>query len=192
MLHYNSTQIKSLAKSKFPFLWEKRIAIVLITAAILLFYSFRHIVEVIAVMTTFIVIGVLSMMYNRWVKVSLGFELIILGVVVTASVYGRWQGLIVGFAALFFAEMLTDRFTYSTFVSFIGVFVVAMAVPLLGTMGIAWKGVWMTVLYDAVIGPGYILLGSSPWRTLLFVATHILFNTWIFMLVAPRIVPLLA
>jgi len=187
MLKYRRSDVSELAKSKIPLLLEKRLAIVIVIAAVLLLYIFRSIVEVIAVMAVFIVLGSVSMMYNRWIKVSLGVEFIMLGIVVTGMLYGRWQALIVGIVALFFAEVLSDRFTYSTFVSFIGIFVVAMVIPLL----ITWVGIWMTLLYDVIILPGYMLLGSSPWRSLLFFTTHIFFNAWIFMVVAPRILQLL-
>jgi len=143
------------------------------------------------VMALFIIIGILSMMYNRWIKVSLGVELIMVGTVLTAVAYGRFPAIIVGFVALFFAEMLSDRFTYSTFISFIGLFVVAMVVPLFGSSSITAIGIWMTLMYDIIILPGYVLLGSSPWRSLLFFVTHIMFNAWVFIVIAPRILPLL-
>jgi len=187
MLKFKRSNISELAKSKIPFLLEKRLAIVFVISAILLLYLFRHIVEVVAVMAAFIVVGILSMMYNRWIKVSLGFELIMLGLVVTGMLYGRIPAVIVGMVALFFAEVITDRFTYATFVSFIGIFVVAMIVPMFADKNITWVGIWMTLLYDVIILPGYMLLGSSPWRSFLFFITHIFFNVWIFMVVAPRI-----
>ncbi|MBI2664238.1 hypothetical protein HYX10_02745 [Candidatus Woesearchaeota archaeon] len=191
MLKYDRRIIKAWAKSKFPFLIEKRISIALAIAALLLVFLFKDFFQAIAVMAAFIVIGIFSMIYNRWIKVSLGFELIMLGMVLTSVLYGRLPGFIVGALALFLAEMITDRFTYSTSVSFLGVLAVTMVAPSLN-LSITWVGIWMTVLYDAVILPGYILLGSSVWRSLLFAATHILFNIWIFVFVAPYIFSLLS
>lgn len=191
-LSYNRMQVKSWAKSHIPFFWEKRIIIALAILAIIFLYVFREIVGMLTVMALFIIIGILSMMYNRWIKVSLGVELIMVGTILTAVAYGRFPAIVVGFVALFFAEMLTDRFTYSTFVSFIGLFVVAMVVPLFTNSSITAIGIWMTLLYDIIILPGYVLLGSSPWRSLLFFVTHISFNAWIFIVVAPKILPLLS
>jgi len=191
MFKYNRKQLSDLAKSKLPFLWEKRIGIFFVIAAVLLLYLFRSIVEVIAVMAVFIVIGVVSLMYNRWIKVSLGFELIMLGIIITGVVYGRIPAFVVGTVALFFAEVITDRFTYSTFVSFVGIFVIAMIVPMFANNNIAVVGIGMTLLYDAIILPGYMLLGSSPWRSFLFFTTHILFNAWVFIVIAPRIIQFL-
>lgn len=185
MFGYSRKDVKVWAKSRIPFFWERRVAVVLAVAAVVILLLFRSFVEMLAVMALFIALGIMSMMYNRWVKVSLGVELILLGTVITALVYGRVPSLIVGIVSLFFAEVFTDRFTYSTFVSFIGIFAVSMAAPLLQGIGITSVGILMTVLYDAVIGPGYVLMGSSPWRTLLFVATHLLFNIWAFAFIAP-------
>ena len=185
MVKYNRKQLKSWANSKIPFLVEKRIMIVTALVALVLLFVFRDIFQAILVMTLFIIIGFASMMYNRWIKVSLGFELIMLGTVLTAAVYGSLPAIIVGFVALFAAEVFTNRFTYLTFMSFIGLFVVAMVVPSFHTTSITLIGIWMTIMYDALILPGYLLLGSSPWRTLLFLVTHLLFNVWLFIFVAP-------
>ncbi len=185
MFGYGRKEVKAWAKSRIPLLWEMRVAVVLAIATFVILLLFRSFVEMLVVMAFFIFLGVMSMMYNRWVKVSLGFELIMLGTVITGLVYGRVPALVVGAVALFFSEVITDRFTYSTFVSFIGISAVAMAVPLVAGISVAWAGIWMTLLYDAIIGPGYVLMGSSPWRTLLFVVTHIMFNIWVFAFIAP-------
>src|SRR3989338_1614019 len=192
MVKYNRRRVKAWAKSKVPFLIEKRLSIAFVVLAMLLLYIFRDVIQMVAVMAAFIILGIFSLIYNRWIKLSLGAELVMLGTVVTGLVYGRWQALIVGVVALFFAEVITDRFTYSTFVSFIGIFVVAMVAPMLQNVGITSAGILMTILYDVIIAPGYLLMGSSPLRTTLFVATHILFNIWMFMFIAPFVFRLVA
>ncbi len=194
-------ELRSWAKSRVPgfaspadfasMLWEKKIAIVLFFAAAILLFFFRNFVETLAVMAAFIAAGTFSMIYNRWIKVSLGFELIMLGMVLTTLAYGRVAGLLVGVVSLFLAEVITERFTHSTFISFIAVFVVVMVAPFFSSMSIVWIGIWMTLLYDAIIVPGYILLGSSIWRSLLFSLTHIVFNAWVFAIIAPRIMSVL-
>ena len=187
MVIYNRKEVKSWAKSKIPFLWEKRVSIGLAMLALLFLYLFRDVVQMIIIMAVFIALGTTSLLYNRWIKLSLGFELIMLGTVITAMVYGRWQAIVVGFIALFLAEVLTDRFTYSTFISFIGLAVIAAVVPLVSTIGITWTGITMTLLYDIIIVPGYLLMGSSPWRTFVFLGTHIMFNVWVFIFLAPLV-----
>jgi len=185
MITYNRPAVKAWAKSKIPFLWEKRVGIGLAVLGLLILYLFRDVIQMLVIMGLFIILGIGSLIYNRWIKISLGFELIMFGTVITALVYGWWQAVIVGFIALFLAEIFTDRFTYSTFISFIGLGVVATVVPLVSNLGITWAGITMTLLYDLIIVPGYLIMGSSPWRTAVFVGTHLLFNVWVFIFLAP-------
>ena len=190
-LKYDRRDVKSWAKSPIPFIWEKRIMIAFIILAVIFTFFFWTFVKTLLVMGVFIVIGVASLMYNRWVKVSLGFELIMFGVVITGMLYGSVEALVVGFVALFFAEVLTNRFNHATFVSFIGMFAVAMVVPSFEGDPVRWVGIGMTLLYDAIILPGYLILGSSPGRSFLFLGTHLMFNFWIFWTVAPVVMPIL-
>jgi hypothetical protein len=185
MVSYDRKQLKSWAKSKIPFLVEKRIMIAAAIVTLALLFVFSDVIQAIFVMALFIVLGFASMMYNRWIKVSLGVELIMLGTVITAAIYGSFPAIIVGFTALFAAEVFTNRFTYSTFISFVGLFIVAILVPTFETTSITWIGIWMTILYDAIILPGYLVLGSSPLRSILFLVTHLMFNIWLFIFVAP-------
>ncbi|MBI2141397.1 hypothetical protein HYU16_03150 [Candidatus Woesearchaeota archaeon] len=144
-------------------------------------------------MGTFIALAAFSMLYNRWIKVSLGIEFIMLGLVITSVAFGRLSGLVVGMAGLFLAEILSERFTYSTFVSFIGIAVVALAAPNVfnQTNSITATGIIMTVIYDSVIAPGYLMLGSNAGKTALFVVTHIIFNVWVFSFIAPILLRIL-
>ena len=175
------------------FLVEKRLIILLALAAAVLLFFFWSYVKVLVVMAMFIAIGAMSMLYNRWIKVSLGVEFIMLGLVLTTIAFGRLPGLVVGMVGLFLAEVLSERFTYSTFVSFIGIAVVALAAPNIfnQTDSITSTGIIMTVIYDAVIAPGYLMLGSNAGKTALFVVTHIIFNVWVFSFVAPLLVKIL-
>ncbi len=169
------------------FLFEKRLIILLALASAVLLFFFWSYIKVFFVMGAFIALAAFSMLYNRWIKVSLGVEFVMLGLVITTLAFGRLPGLIVGMAGLFLAEVLSERFTYSTFVSFIGIALVALIAPNIfnQTNSITSTGIILTLIYDAVIAPGYLLLGSNPSRTALFVATHIIFNVWVFSFIAP-------
>ncbi len=191
--------IAAWAHSKIPgfenftafarFLIEKRLIIFLALAAAVLLFFFWSYIKVFFVMGAFITLAAFSMLYNRWIKVSIGVEFVMLGLIITSVAFGRLPGLAVGIVGLFFAEVLSERFTYSTFVSFIGVAVVALTAPNIfnQTNSITSTGIILTVIYDAVIAPGYLLLGSNPGRTALFVVTHIIFNAWVFSFIAPTV-----
>ena len=197
------SDVVSWAHSKIPgfenfaallrFLIEKRPIILFALAAAVVLFFFWSYVKVILVMAIFIALGAVSMLYNRWVKESLGVEFIMLGTVITSIVFGRLPGLIVGMVGLFLAEVLSERFTYSTFVSFIGIAVVALIAQNIfnQTHSITSAGIILTVIYDAVIIPGYLLLGSNLGRSALFVVTHLIFNVWAFSFIAPLLVRIL-
>lgn len=189
--------VASWAHSKIPafenftafvrFLVEKRLIILFALAGVVLLFFFWSYIKVFFVMGAFIALAAFSMLYNRWIKVSFGVEFVMLGLIITSVAFGRLPGLVVGMAGLFLAEILSERFTYSTFVSFIGIAVVALTAPNIfnQTSSITATGIIMTVIYDAVIAPGYLMLGSNAGKTALFVVTHIIFNIWVFSFIAP-------
>lgn len=190
--HSKVPGFESLA-SFLKLLIEKRLIVFFAIVVFVLLFFFWSQVKVILVMAFFIALAAASMLYNRLIKVSLGAEFIMLGLVITTLAFGRLPGLIVGIVGLFLAEVLSERFTYSTFVSFIGIAVVGLTAPNVfnQTNSITATGIIMTVIYDAVIIPGYLLLGSNLGRSALFVVTHIIFNVWVFSFIAPLLVRIL-
>ncbi len=153
---------------------------------------FSGLVKMLIIGAFFIVLGAFSMIYNRWLKLSIGIELIMLGFIMMTVLYGPIPGIIVGMIALFWAEVMTGRFTYSTVVSFIGIGIVGFLIPLLPFQdNITMLGILATIIYDAIIVPGYILLGSEPWRSFLFGVGHIIFNIWVFFGIAPWLLTIL-
>lgn len=184
--HAKVPGLESLA-SFLKFLIEKKLFVVIaIVAAVLLFFFWAY-VKLLVIMAFFIALGAVSMIYNRWIKVSVGVELVMLGLVINSIAFGRLPGLIVGLVGLFLAEIISERFTYSTFVSFIGIAVIAVIAPNIfhQTNSITSAGIILTVIYDAIIIPGYLLLGSNVGRSAFFVVTHIIFNIWVFSFIAP-------
>lgn len=191
--HSKVPSLESFA-SFLKFLVEKRFIILLVLAALVLLFFFWAYIKTLVVMVFFIILGAFSMIYNRWIKVSVGVEFVMLGLVVTSAVFGRLPGLIVGLVGLFLAEIIAERFTYSTFVSFIGIAVVGLTAPNVFHWmddSITSTGIIMTLLYDAIIIPGYLLLGSNLGRSALFTITHIIFNVWVFSFIAPLLVKIL-
>ncbi|MBI4438708.1 hypothetical protein HY640_02145 [Candidatus Woesearchaeota archaeon] len=152
-----------------------------IIAVFFMFSYFRQLF----LMALFTAIGAFSLLYNRFVRTSLGIELITLGVVITGRLYGPYPALSVGLISLLLAELLTGSLQHKTIISFAGMAVIGLATQLFTTQSITAEGIWLTVIYDAFIAPGYLLLGSNPVRTFLFLATHIAFNVWLFTTIAP-------
>lgn len=133
------------------------------------------------------ILGSLSMIYNLFIRISLGVEFILLATVLCAVAYGPIVGVFVGIVTLFFAEFISGKMTYNTFVSFIGIIIVAVIAAFSGGGNITTLGIIMVVLYDVIIIPLYLLTGSNPVSSFFFVVTHIPWNIWVFSVIAPRL-----
>lgn len=174
------------------FLIQKKRIIAAIAVLLALLFVFRVYVAEIMVIALLIIIGFCSLLYNRFIKVSLGIELIMLSTVTAGVLYGPLAAFITGGIALFAAEVFNQSFQHSTMVSFIGIAAVSIALPFFSPwLGIAALGITLTVIYNAIIFPGYTLLGSHPWKCLLFTSTDLAFNAWIFTSIAPPLIGLL-
>ena len=134
-----------------------------------------------------VLLGSVSMIYNLWLRISLGIELVMLATVLCAVVYGPVVGVLVGFFTLLFAEIISTMISYNTFISFIGVVIVGVVASTYSGDNITSWGIAMTILYDLIIIPGYLITGSDPFRSFVYVVTHILWNIWVFSVVAPSL-----
>ncbi|MFH1182322.1 MAG: hypothetical protein V1702_05155 [Candidatus Woesearchaeota archaeon] len=171
---------------------QKKGIITVIAVLLVLLVILRDYVAEIIVITLLIIIGFCSMLYNRFIKVSLGIEFIMLSTVTAGFLYGPLAAFITGGIALFAAEVFNQSFQHSTVVSFLGIAAVSIAMPFFSPwLSITALGITMTILYNAIIFPGYILLGSQPWRCILFTSTDIAFNAWVFVAIAPKLIGLL-
>jgi hypothetical protein len=171
------------------YLFQKKGIIAVILAVFLVLFIFRNYVAEIFVITGLIIIGFCSLLYNRFVRVSLGIELVMLSTVTAGVLYGPAAAFITGGIALFAAEVFNQSFQHSTLISFLGIAAVSIAIPFFSPwLSITALGMTMALLYNAIIFPGYLLLGSQPWKCILFSTTDLAFNAWVFIAIAPGIV----
>ncbi|MBN2454166.1 hypothetical protein JXB11_01330 [Candidatus Woesearchaeota archaeon] len=169
---------------------RKRLVFLAVICLALLLFFWAY-VKAGIVLLLLILLGFASLLYNKFVRISLGFEFIVLSTVLAGVIYGPLAAFFVGAVALFAAEVFNQSFQHSTLVSFIGLGAVSIAIPLFEGMGITSLGILMAILYNVIIVPGYILLGSQPWKSFLFAATDIPFNIWVFAVIAPKLLELL-
>ena len=134
-----------------------------------------------------VVLGSVSMIYNRFVKLSLGVEFVMLATVLSAITYGPVVGMLVGALTLFLAEFVAWDINYHIFVSIIGIVIVGLVAYFLRGLPLVVLGLGMVVLYNAIIMPLYLMMGSSPVKCAIFTVTHFLWNAWVFSAVAPFI-----
>lgn len=158
--------------------------ILLIILALLIVFA-GSLIKAIFIILAFYVLGSVSLFYNRWVKMSLGFEFITFATVFTGMLYGPIAGAIVGFLSLTTAEIISARFTGSTIISLAAIAFIGAIAQNFVNWDIRYAGLLLAFIYDLIIIPLYILTGSHPIRSLLFMATHLLWNAWVFFVLAP-------
>ncbi|MCP3684133.1 MAG: hypothetical protein GY861_15740 [bacterium] len=188
--HWAKTKVRAFkngAKSLLELALQKKTVSFLIILALIFIIFFSEYVITSFFMLLFIALGTFSMLYNKVLKISLGIEFIMLGMVLSGLLFGPVPAIIVGLVSLFIAEVITERFTYSTFVSFIGICAIGFLTQFFRgpEPNVTATGIILTLIYDAIIIPGYLMLGSGFWRCMLFLSTHIVFNLWVFFTLAP-------
>ncbi|MBI2575243.1 hypothetical protein HYV82_05150 [Candidatus Woesearchaeota archaeon] len=170
---------------------RKKLRIALALAAAIAAFFLFSLLKGVFLVALFIVAGAASLLYNRFIRTSLGIELITLAIVLTGRLYGPGAAIFSGFTALLLAELATESLQHKTIVSFTGIFVIGFLTQFFSGASIMLEGIALTLVYDAIIMPGYLILGSNPARCILFLVTHIAFNIWLFTTVAPLIAGIL-
>lgn len=140
------------------------------------------------VLLSLTVMGAISRAWQRFFPLEFGIELVMLATVVSGVAYGAAAGLIVGFVSLVLSTILTQEDPGKMWPAFLTISIIGFLAGTLTIANIALWGVIFTVLYDAIISVIYISSGHSVIKTLIFDATHIAFNYFVFYHIAPAIV----
>jgi hypothetical protein len=134
-----------------------------------------------------IALGSVSMMYQRYFEFSkyIGLELCMMSTVLVALAYGPAFGAFTGFATIFLALIISGNFKHSSFISILALPLVGFSVQFFRDMPLLYVGILMTIIYDALVLPLYVLLGSRVVSSIIFFITHLMINIWIFTTIAP-------
>jgi hypothetical protein len=132
-------------------------------------------------------IGAISLIPSKYLRYShyIGFELCTMATVLVSLVYGPVFGAFTGFVSLFGGFVLSGYFKPTYFISVLVMPIIGLLVPLFNHLPLLYIGMIMTLIYDAIILPLYVLTGSRVLSSVVFFITHILLNLWIFSSVAP-------
>ena len=180
-------EVWSEVKITFKPLVEKKKALAFLVLLLVVALVLGRYIKALLFICVLTIVASLSMVYNLVIRLSLGFEFIMLATVLCSVAYGPIVGVAVGLVSLFFAEFISTKLTYNTFVSFIGITIIGFIASFNGGGNITMWGIFMTVLYDLIIIPGYLITGSHPIKCFIFVVTHIPWNIWVFSVLAPRV-----
>ena len=136
-----------------------------------------------------IVIASLSFLPQRYFKFFnyIGFEFCMMSVVLITLSYGRIYGVFSAFVSITAGYILSGSFKPSSFISIFALPFVAFIIPFFNAfnLSIFYLGILMTIIYDIIILPLYLLMGSRFYTTIIFFITHIIFNAWVFTFIAP-------
>lgn len=127
-----------------------------------------------------------SMLYLKITKHAhyIGVELCTLATVLISLKYGYVLGMITGAVSITSALIVSGYFKPSYFVSVLTMPLIGLIVPFFSGLPLWQIGVLMTIMYDAIVLPLYVLMGSRIPSSVVFFITHILFNYWVFTTIA--------
>ncbi len=170
---------------------KKKLLLVLIS-----FFAFLFIIKnfkSLFITVILIIMGSLSLIHSRYFRYShhIGVELCILATVLTSLKYGRGIGALTGFLTITSGLILSAKFKPSSFISILVLPLVGLIAPFFNHYPLGFVGIIMTLIYDFIILPLYMLMGSKFLSSLIFFITHVLWNYWIFTIVAPTIFSLM-
>ncbi len=134
-------------------------------------------------------LGAASFLYHRYFRYGtyLGFELCMMATVLTSLAYGRHYGIFTGFVSIIAALVIGGNFKHSSFISIFTLPLIGAIVPFFDSMPLLYLGILMTLIYDAIVLPLYVLFGSRIIPSIIFFVSHMLFNAWVFSVIAPFI-----
>lgn len=177
-----------LTRSKFNILFLA-VGVIL---AISIFLLLKDMIKNVFIISFLILLGGVSKIYQRYFKVQIGIEFIMLATVISGYVYGSFVGAIVGFFTFALATYFTGRFSHTLIISFILITLVGIAAPFFRNTSITVAGITLTLIYDIILIPVYIgwFRGRIP-KIMLFAISHFVWNLWVFTTIAPYMLELL-
>lgn len=141
------------------------------------------------------VIASVSTIYKKYMKFTIGFELVTFSTVLTAVAYGPLIGAIVGFVSAVAAEVLPQLIDPSSFFWILSLPLSAVLAAFLYSLGVPifWLGMLSVVVQLAVSEPMRIFSGDQYLVTMgtVNIITTLVWNILFFKILAPAILPIL-
>ncbi|MFH1182323.1 MAG: hypothetical protein V1702_05165 [Candidatus Woesearchaeota archaeon] len=158
------------------------IAFAILLLTIIFTSEMRKIVSILLLATA----GAFGQVYRRSIRIPPAVEFVTFGTVLVGYSYGPWAGAIFGIVVTLIAEIMSS--TIDAFV--IGYVPSRAAIGIISSFltghGIASVGIWMTIAYNVLAQPLYLLQPDAELRLKLvfFVTGNIIFNIMLFKLLA--------
>ena len=143
----------------------------------MLFWQFRAEAGFFGLFLVMVLAGAVSRVPQRFSGGSIGIELCMFFVVCTGFVFGFGPAALVGVLGMGLSEYFTRESPLDLAVALLGFVGIAWLASWLGPIGgVLAAGVLLTIVYDLVVCPVYIVGGHSPLGCVKFVVTHVVWN----------------
>ncbi len=135
----------------------------------------------------FTLVGAFSTFYKNYLEGPINFELVKLSAIMMTVAYNPIAGISVGLIASVMGKILTGKVDQTIIMSFVGIIVICVIAGFFPTANIVTLGIVLTLVYYLVISPFIIMMGGSVWYGIIYIATDVIFNIFIFLRLAPLI-----
>jgi hypothetical protein len=170
----------------YDFMLRHKKAAALVIAFFILTLLFTSKIRIIISILLLAAAGAFGQVYRRSIRVPPAIEFVTFGTVLVGYSYGPWAGAIFGIVVTLAAEVMSstiDAFVIGYVPSRAAIGVIA---SFLTAHGIVDVGIWMTIAYNVLAQPLYLLQPDAELRLKLvfFVTGNIIFNIMLFRLLA--------
>ena len=163
----------------YPLIKNRARIIIILTLFLILTLFYYRFVKISIYVIAFIIVGGLSKFYHRFLKSTIGIDLVLFTTIMTALVYKSViLSLIVGWLGLVIADTIGSRFSYTSFVSLIGLASVSIVSQLIISLPIIAGAIILIIIFEIISAIFYVLMGSSPQKITVFLVSHLLFNVF--------------
>ncbi len=169
------------------------VSLIVFALLLLLLNMIAGLVKHVLIISFLILLGGVSKIYQRFFKVQLGIEFIMLTTVVSGYVYGPFVGAVVGLFTFALSTYFSGFFSHTLALSFVLIAFVGFFSSFFEGTSIKTAGITLTLIYNLIFVPIYVVwFRGRLTRIFLFSITHIIWNIWVFSTIAPYLLKILS
>ena len=139
----------------------------------------------------FILVASIAEVYNNQFRTPIHFDLVKLGTILASSAYGAGLGIFVGLASSFFSKLFSGRLNATFAISAVGIIIIAFLAAAFSEANITTLGISLVAVYYLITTPLNLMMGEEIAYAAAYVASSLLVNAFLFIVVAPRLAGLL-
>ncbi len=139
----------------------------------------------------FILAASIAEIYNKEFRTPIHFDLVKLGTILASSAYGAGVGIFVGIASSFFSKLFSGRLNATFVISALGIIIISLLAAAFSNANITTLGISLVAVYYLITTPINLMMGEDLAYAAAYVASSLLVNAFLFIVVAPKLAGLL-